>query len=649
MARRIYIKDGGLNTSPTIPPGYTALGSDSGFLKTKVVDAVSDIGGGAVGGFEDITYNDLYTKVVGEQLTVGQWYRLTDYKSVNFLNGWETANNNPTPVDPSFDPRELFVGEEEILLVQAISNSELSPTAYSETFSQDIITYLPLVNKIGVDLGIANGNTLPDSSTVSGFDLQWDGTNVYFDMPTGYPAHYGHYFYLYAEFLNNVLSLGKIQGLNSSYNLGSILSSGNWYNVPLTGGTGTGATATIDSDGVTYLNIGISNEGLGYTVGDLLSVDPLLIGGNTFDSIEVGSLITTESYYQDGNYEPLTPNGYCQYPYTNDDPDWEYPKAMSRILLENNGQKVVLLDLTEQDFLNYDVDTLYVNHVESLGDAYGYITRRQDTQNIIDVPFDFRWKKFRRYEVVLSPINPGYKTGYWGIGDDFLGQGTTGNYKDLLSIDWRGHEVFNLKIEGQGGIDMYNRNGYTENIFLGGVNNCNIGSLFYNNTIGNSFNNNTIGNNFNNNTIDSGFAYNKINNYSINNIISSEFFNNTIDIDFNNNTIRDFFQSNTIGYGFGSNTIGNSFKNNTIGVFFQSNTIGNDMERNIINNNFFNNIISSLQFRLNTINSLVSNINFTSATHVYGAYDCEIFRGSNNIDYLSYFDGTSTQYTSITA
>ena len=45
MARRIYIKDGGLNTSPTIPPGYTAIGTNGGELKRKVVNTISDIGG----------------------------------------------------------------------------------------------------------------------------------------------------------------------------------------------------------------------------------------------------------------------------------------------------------------------------------------------------------------------------------------------------------------------------------------------------------------------------------------------------------------------------------------------------------------------------------------------------------------------------
>ena len=33
MAYKIYLRDGGLNTSSTIPPGYTALGTDNGELK----------------------------------------------------------------------------------------------------------------------------------------------------------------------------------------------------------------------------------------------------------------------------------------------------------------------------------------------------------------------------------------------------------------------------------------------------------------------------------------------------------------------------------------------------------------------------------------------------------------------------------------
>ena len=144
----------------------------------------------------DITYADLYNKTVNSQLTPGQWYRVTDYKSVNFLNGWNTANSISSTF-PGFNPKEIHIGDVEQILVQAISTYEISETAYSQSFQGDVIQYQPYTNKIGLELQIHNGYTLPDSSVVSGFDLQWDGTNVYFNMPTGYPALFGHYFYFY--------------------------------------------------------------------------------------------------------------------------------------------------------------------------------------------------------------------------------------------------------------------------------------------------------------------------------------------------------------------------------------------------------------------------------------------------------------------
>jgi hypothetical protein len=44
MANKIYLKDGGLNSS-TIPEGYIALGSDNGELKLKTGDQISSVGG----------------------------------------------------------------------------------------------------------------------------------------------------------------------------------------------------------------------------------------------------------------------------------------------------------------------------------------------------------------------------------------------------------------------------------------------------------------------------------------------------------------------------------------------------------------------------------------------------------------------------
>lgn len=736
------------------------------------------------------SYTELYDLLISESLVPGAKYRFP-YRNVNFLNGWITADNNPTPIDPSFNPREIFVGDEEMLVVEAITESELSPTAHSESFSQDIIEYLPYANKIGVNLSISNGNTLPNGSTVSGFDLAWDGANVYFNMPAGYPAYYGHYFYLYCEFTDNVTGGGNI---SSYYGDLIVLPSGNLNgfngasNIPVQGTfpslqfevpftiNGTGVLVgnlRIDVYGSGPYLFGVSsydplslmyNAGYGFSVGDELyfsfgghnytlvldssmisatngtfyvnnyttsgdgqnaeffvtiNNDPVkpnysLFVNNSGEFFVSGDLVTingsellgitgvnnltfnvnatsliTDSYYQDGTYEPLTPNGFCQYPFANDDPDYDYGKTMSRIRLDNGGNKVVLLDLTYQDYLNYDSNSLYIDHIQALGNAYGCITRRYDTENQINVPFDFRSTTYRRYEVDLTPINNDLGIGYWGIGDNFKGQGTTGNYKDLLSIDWKGYEIYNIKVGAQGGMDAFWYNGYFDNnVFLGYAYDTTIeGSYSPNNTIGNGFGANTIGPYFSNNTIGLYFNNNIIGVNFTNNIIGLNFVNNTIGIYFYSNTIYDYFQKNTTGYSFSSNTIdnnfidntiGNDFGNNTIGLFFTNNTtsysfsnnaIDDNFQKNTIDDNFLFNIIGDSfifntigapfqsniigpEFQLNNISkgTNIVSTNFTiGATFVYGDYNCNIFKRLDGTVRLSYVDGTNiVQYQLIT-
>jgi hypothetical protein len=491
------------------------------------------------GSFEiiDVTYSELYGSIVNGLLIPGSWYRLTDYRSVNFLNGWEIAYRNPTPADPNFNPTEIYEGEVEVILLQAVSDNQLNPTAYSEKFSGDILEYQAYTNKIGVDFDIYNGQTLPDLSVVSGFDLQWDGINVYFEMPAGYPALFGHYFYLYCSFDNN-------------------------------------------------------------------------------------------SYYQDGAFEPLTPGVVeCHHPYTSDDPDYGYPKAMSRIRIENGGMKVVLLDLDETDFNNYDVDSLYVDTVQALGDAYGWITRRNDTEREVNVPFDFRGRKYRRFEVNLSAINAALGTGYYGRGDNFYGQGTTGNYKDLSVF---GLDFSNIQWEGIGGPDMYWYNGYSDNNVFGNyLYLLNIEDYFYNNTVGNSFQQNTVGNSFQQNTV------------------GNFFYQNTVGNSFQQNTVGDSFYNNTVGNSFQQNTVGNNFQQNTVGNFFYQNTVGNFFQFNTVGDSFLFNTVGD-NFRRNQIDYSLNSTNFSSATHVYGGYNCQIFQRSDGSLRLSFVDGNDVvQYTNI--
>ena len=560
----------------------------------------------------DITYSELYSAIIDSSLTPGATYRLTDYKSVNFLNGWSLADYNPTPIESSFNPREVYVGPEEVLILTVISSSELSPIAYSENYPGDIIEYQAYTNKIGLNVDVYNGSELAGlTGPVSGFDLQWDGTNVYFDLPNFYPALYGHYFYIYAEF-----------------------------------------------DGA--------------------------------------------NYYQDGAFEPLKPGiNVAQYPYSWGSQLSGYPKELSRIQVVN-GTKVILLDLTEQDYNNYDLDTLSVSMVYAIDDAYGWIIRRNDTERSIDVPFDFRARKYRRYEVDLSGLGD-FGIDYFGIGDNYLGQGTTGNYLDFYCFGNAGNDVFNIKWNGMGGPNLNWYSGYSDNVVIldyfyeniiegffynntfftcsastfkesnynnmfFGFNKNTVGFNFSNNILGYSFNGNTIGDDFRSNKIGHSFMNNKVGNSFQNNIITTYFTNNVIDGDFNGNMIGDQFDRNTIGNSFYGNTIGSvfrynktsySFNNNTISNYFQfstiasefgGNTIGADFAYNAIGDNFGSNIIGN-NFQSNTIKAAsVTIYNFSTASHVYQSYNCDIFKNSSGALRLSYIDGSDViHYTSITA
>jgi hypothetical protein len=584
---------------------------------------------------EDITYLELYNKVVNEELIPLQWYRLTDYKSVNFLNGWEIANensnfNNNAPTDPNFIPREVYTGDTEVLLLQAITESEISPIGYSETYPQDIIQYNPLVNKIGVGLVINNGFTLPNSSVVSGFNLQWDGTNAYFEMPIGYPALFGHYFRIYF---------------------------------------------TLDS-------------------------------GNVVN---------------DGVFEPLNSGtATCQFPEST---------VVTRIKVENGGTKILLLDITQQDVNDYDTNTLFVETVTAIENAYGWIERRQDTERNIDVPFDFRGRKYRRFEIDMSPIHPSFGLVYAGIGDDYKNLGTTGNYKDFpcfsetnptFNIQWndmgspdvyyfRGlndNNVFqnrfvvnNLKFAtlNNTGIEQIDGNnieigfvsnivfymaannigdsfedniigtyyfaennvksGFYNNVIAGDFYGNNIGVDFYDNTVNQYFISNTVGDSFANNIIGEYFTQNTIGNYFQDNEIDTNFTNNNIGNGFDNNNISDWFAYNKIGNSFYNNTIDEGFgygastsQGNVVGNYFYNNTIGEYFYNNTIVDGFYGNTIDDY-FQLNNVKASVPNTDFTAnpATYVYAVYNCEIFKASDTNLYLSYFDGTAVQYDNIDA
>jgi hypothetical protein len=82
-----------------------------------------------------------------------------------------------------------------------------------------------------------------------------------------------HYYYYPASIIRAQLSsLGTVTG-------GSGYISGTYFGVPLTGGTGTGAVATVVISGGSVTTVTITNPGSQYIVGNTLSADALNLGG----------------------------------------------------------------------------------------------------------------------------------------------------------------------------------------------------------------------------------------------------------------------------------------------------------------------------------------------------------------------------------
>jgi len=83
-----------------------------------------------------------------------------------------------------------------------------------------------------------------------------------------------HYFYYPVSIVQGAISgIGTITG-------GSLYTNGSYSNVPLTGGSGSGATANITISGQTVTSVTIKNAGNFYVAGDVLSCSNTYIGGS---------------------------------------------------------------------------------------------------------------------------------------------------------------------------------------------------------------------------------------------------------------------------------------------------------------------------------------------------------------------------------
>ena len=166
------------------------------------------------------------------------------------------------------------------------SNKYLScPNDYLSTYSMAVIdntsgAYTYLLNK---DVNfIREAYPTPTSTGLPKyyalFGSQYSNANeLSFIMGPTPDASYNvelHYFYYPVSIVQGAISgSGTVVG-------GSLYTNGAYHNVPLTGGSGSGATANITISGQVVTSVTVKNGGNFYVVGDVLSCSSVYVGGS---------------------------------------------------------------------------------------------------------------------------------------------------------------------------------------------------------------------------------------------------------------------------------------------------------------------------------------------------------------------------------
>jgi hypothetical protein len=153
--------------------------------------------------------------------------------------------------------------------------------------------------------------------------------------------------------------------------------------------------------------------------------------------------------------------------------------------------------------------------------------------------------------------------------------------------------------------------------------------------------NNTLGTSCSNNIFDGSCSFNIFGASCLNNTFGTACLNNTFTAYSSDNTLGNACQYNTFGNFcfnniFGNNCNSNSFQNNCF-----NNTAGDNFDNNFINVGINRNIFGT-SCAYNIFYN-VSNIDFTSATHVKNPYTCELFTRVDGTAKLKYVNNSDVQ------
>lgn len=347
--------------------------------------------------------------------------------------------------------------------------------------------------------------------------------------------------------------------------------------------------------------------------------------------------------------------------------------------------------------INFPYDVIeYDYRVETYNETNtkGKITRRRDEVGN-DISFDFRNVQFKRYETVSAS---GVFDSHWDTGFASAEFYALAGYTPLVTDD-RNDPASYQYIYQNNIVRTINRSedGYFTNseVFgiwafntilkseLVGVTNNTFEGLIENNTLTNP-RNNTFDGVISNNIFYQDVYENKFEGIILGNKFLGTVFGNSVNTsyfstctfqEFKNNFIQgglsdinatdtNTFAGNTVnqaanlatvtitgGADFSSNEfLGTSagggvtwetpFLNNSFYGIFTGTSVASNFNNNIIKGQFnsMTNILTGFAF--NTISSVFTPTDFATATHVYGAYDCEIFRRQDGTERLKYIDNT---------
>lgn len=165
-----------------------------------------------------------------------------------------------------------------------------SSGAYEYLLNKDV-NFIRQAYPIPTDTGLPRYYALFGSTTTSGANPQITNELSFILGPTpdtAYSVELHYYYYPTSIIRGQLNGVGTITG-------GTGYTNGTYYDVPLTGGDGEGATATIVVAGGSVFSVSVYNTGSKYVVGNTLSAAATSIGGTGSGfSTPVSSVLNTD-------------------------------------------------------------------------------------------------------------------------------------------------------------------------------------------------------------------------------------------------------------------------------------------------------------------------------------------------------------------